>query len=185
MTMQSRDVRQAARLRAARRATSAQTSASVSVRFRLATCAGGREDLRVLLPAMSSLALLALSFDDPLPLNSFFEGAALRATPAYAGGVCAAGRTRHCATADGTPGVEQCVLDTPLPASDGSIAPSVARWGRCLRTLHSPPPDSSALVNALIKLLAYLSAAAVASFALTKAALAVGYMALERRSAKS
>ena len=78
---------------------------------------------------MSSLALLALSFDDPLPLTSFFEGAALRATPAYAGGVCAAGRTRHCATADGTPGVEQCVLDTPLPASDGSIAPSVARWG--------------------------------------------------------
>ena len=135
--------------------------------------------------AMSSLALLALSFDDPLPLNSFFEGAALRATPAYAGGVCAAGRTRHCATADGTPGVEQCVLDTPLPASDGSIAPSVARWGRCLRTLHSPPPDSSALVNALIKLLAYFSAATVASFALTKAALAVGYMALERRSAKS
>ena len=64
-------------------------------------------------------------------------------------------------------------------------APSVARWGRCLRTLHSPPPDSSALVNALIKLLAYVSAAAVASFALTKAALAVGYMALERRSAKS
>ena len=96
---------------------------------------------------MSSLALLALSFDDPLPLNSFFEGAALRATPAYAGGVCAAGRTRHCATADGTPGVEQCVLDTPLPASDGSIAPSVARWGRCLRTLRPPPPDSSALVN--------------------------------------
>ena len=134
---------------------------------------------------MSSLALLALSFDDPLPLNSFFEGAALRATPAYAGGVCAAGRTRHCATADGTPGVEQCVLDTPLPASDGSIAPSVARWGRCLRTLHPPPPDSSALANALIKLLAYFSAAAVASFALTKAALAVGYMALERRSAKS
>jgi len=179
MTMKLRGVRQAARPRAARRATSVQTSASA---------ARSARDLEVraskFFLAMSSLALLALSFDDPLPLNSFFEGAALRATPAYAGGVCAAGRTRHCATADGTPGVEQCVLDTPLPASDGSIAPSVARWGRCLRTLHSPPPDSSALVNALIKLLAYFSAAAVASFALTKAALAVGYMALERRSAK-
>ena len=44
---------------------------------------------------MSSLALLALSFDDPLPLNSFFEGAALRATPAYVGGVCAAQRLGH------------------------------------------------------------------------------------------
>ena len=183
MTMKLRGVRQAARLRAARRATSAQTSTSAAFSARAAR---ELENFEFLLPcvAMSSLALLALSFDDPLPLNSFFEGAALRATPAYAGGVCAAGRTRHCATVDGTPGVEQCELDTPLPASDGSIAPSVARWGRCLRTLHSPPPDSSALVNALIKLLAYFSAAAVASFALTKAALAVGYMALERRSAK-
>ena len=180
MTMKLLVVRQAARPRAARRATSAQTSTSAPVRLR-----ESRGHFSKFFLAMSSLALLALSFDDPLPLNSFFEGAALRATPAYAGGVCAAGRTRHCATADGTPGVEQCELDTPLPASDGSIAPSVARWGRCLRTLHSPPPDSSALVNALIKLLAYFSAAAVASFALTKAALAVGYMALERRSAKS
>ena len=177
MTMKLRVVRQAARPRAARRGSSAQTSTSAPF---------GSPNLVPTSSSspMSSLALLALSFDDPLPLTSFFEGAALRATPAYAGGVCAAGRTRHCATADGTPGVEQCVLDTPLPASDGSIAPSVARWGRCLRTLHSPPPDSSALVNALIKLLAYFSAAAVASFALTKAALAVGYMALERRTAK-
>ena len=182
MTMKLRGVRQAARPRVARRATSAKTSAHPLGASRSRNLNHNSSSSSSL--AMSSLALLALSFDDPLPLNSFFEGAALRATPAYAGGVCAAGRTRHCAIADGTPGVEQCVLDTPLPASDGSIAPSVARWGRCLRTLHSPPPDSSALVNALIKLLAYFSAAAVASFALTKAALAVGYMALERRSAK-